>query len=138
MSSSESASPGAGLSPYEHQVLSSWSETHKKSTLVLLVLLALGQGVAWSAEIQQFLARTSGGHLLVDDQSLHRALRRLEGLNVITHTSHAAPGTGAKRKVYELTRSGERVLAAYLDTTMSYLFDPGFLTSVRAARGGAA
>lgn len=126
------------LSDYEQQILSSWSDTHKKGTLMLLVLLALTRAVAWSGDIQAFLAEASSGHLVVDEQSLHRALRRLEGLNVITHTSRSVPGTGAKRKVYELTGSGERVLAAYLDTTMSYLDDPRFTASVRAARGRAA
>ncbi|SDQ24268.1 PadR family transcriptional regulator [Actinopolyspora saharensis] len=134
MSLSEDARHVDRLSDYERQVLSSWSDTHKKSTLMLFVLLALTRGAAWSGDIQGFLAETSAGHLTVDEQSLHRNLRRLEGLNLITHTRRAAPGTGVRRKMYELTTSGERVLAAHLETTMSYLDDPGFLAAVRAGR----
>lgn len=135
MSPAEGERPVDGLSDYERQVLSSWSDTHKKSSLMLFILLALTRGAAWSGEVQAFLAEASGGHLGVDEQSLHRALRRLGGLNVITHTARSVPGTGAKRKMYELTRSGERVLAAFLDTTMSYLEAPGFAASIRAAQG---
>lgn len=121
-----------GLSEYERQILSSWSDTHKKSTLMLFVLLALSRGPAWSGDIHAYLRTASAGRLGVDEQSLHRALRRLEALNVLTHASRSVPGTGAKRKVYELTRTGERVLVAYLDTTMSYLGNPEFIASVRA------
>lgn len=138
MSRSDNEHPDDGLSDYEQRILSSWSDTHKKSALMLFVLLALTRGAAWSGDIQAFLVGASGGNLAVDEQSLHRAMRRLEGLNVITHTARAVPGTGAKRKMYQLTRSGQRVLAAYLETTMSYLGDPEFTDSVQAARGSRA
>ena len=73
----------------------------------------------------------------MDEQSLHRALRRVEGLNLITHTDQAVTGTGAKRKIYELTASGERVLAAYLDGPMTYLDHPTLRARVDLARRGA-
>ena len=57
------------------------------------------------------------------------------GLTVITHSTRQIAGTGAKRKVYELTESGDRILAAYLATTMSHLDAPEFIAAVEAARG---
>lgn len=136
MSPSETDLDLGELSAYERQVLSSWSDTHKKSTLMLFVLLALASAPAWAGEIRLFLARASGGELSVDEQSLHRTLRRLEGLNVITHTAQSVAGTGARRKVYELTGSGARLLDAFLSTTMCYLVEPEFIDSVQAATRG--
>ncbi|PRW64758.1 helix-turn-helix transcriptional regulator [Actinopolyspora mortivallis] len=89
---------------------------------------ALSGGGGFSSACQVSGPGTPGGN------AVHRSLRRLEGLNLVTHTKHAAPGTGVKRKVYELTRSGKRVLAAYLETTLSYLHDPEFLAAVHAGR----
>ncbi|GAB3537062.1 hypothetical protein GCM10027403_19980 [Arthrobacter tecti] len=101
---------------------------------MLFVLLALTESPKWSAEIRTFLDAASSGTLAVDEQSLHRALRRLEALNVITHATQPARGTGAKRKVYELTASGERILAAYLQTTMAYLDNSAFVDAIAAAK----
>ena len=134
MSPSETALDPGELSAYEQQVLASWSDTHKKSALMLFVLLALTSAPAWSGEIRLFITRASGGELSVDEQSLHRTLRRLEGLNVITHTAQSVAGTGARRKVYELTGSGGRLLDAFLSTTMDYLDEPEFIASVQAAQ----
>lgn len=134
---SEGDDPAPRLSDYERQVLAAWSDSHKKGTLTLFVLLALTRAPGWSGDIATFIVSASGGHLSVDEQSLHRALRRLEGLNVITHSAQPVAGTGARRKVYELTSSGERVLAAYLSTTMSYLDAPDFRAALAAARPAA-
>ncbi len=99
------------------------------------VLLVLSRHASWSSEIRAFIATVTNGHLGVDEQSLHRALRRVEAANLITHTTHPAPGTGAKRKVYELTQSGERMLAALLRGPLSYVDNPTFREAAAAAAG---
>ncbi|MBZ2197308.1 helix-turn-helix transcriptional regulator [Occultella gossypii] len=132
--------PGPGpaeLTDYESHVLASWTDTHKKSALMLLILLALVEGPGWSAQVRDFISGATGGRLAVDEQSLHRALRRVEGLNLITHAAQPAPGTGAKRKVYELTASGGRVLSAYLDGPLGYLSSPDYLGAVAVLRSTA-
>lgn len=127
-----------GLSDYEHEVLTSWTDIHKKSALTLFILLALVRQSSWSSQIRAFITDLTAGRLAVDEQSLHRALRRVQALNLITHSAQAAPGTGAKRKVYALTASGERVLAACLDGPMAYVTTPLFLESAAAVRSTAA
>lgn len=87
----EAQRPVDELSEYERQVLYSWSDTHKKSALMLFVLLALSRGPAWSGDIHAFLRTTTAGYLGVDEQSLLRALRRLEALNVLTRIA-SRPG----------------------------------------------
>ena len=114
------------LTSYEQVIVDSWTDTHKKSTLVLFILLALSIESSWSGQLRTFIDELSDGHLRVDEQSLHRALRRLDGLNVVTHTPEDVPSSGVKRKVYTLTQSGERILNAYLATTLSYTRNPRF------------
>lgn len=101
---------------------------------MLFILLALSRQPGWSSQIRDFISNLTGGRLAVDEQSLHRALRRVESLNLIVHSDQAAPGTGARRKIYALTGSGERVLAACLAGPMSYITTPLFLDSAAAAR----
>ncbi|MFF1252644.1 PadR family transcriptional regulator [Pseudarthrobacter sp. NPDC058329] len=137
MSRSEpaAAGPDVELSDYERKVLAAWTDTHKKSALMLFILLALSEAPRWSGRIRDFITDLSGGYLAVDEQSMHRALRRVEGLNLITHSQESVAGTGAKRKIYELTDSGERVLAGYLQGPMAYATTKRFQEAVAAARG---
>lgn len=114
------------LTTYEATIAASWKETHKKAALMTLILLSLCDKPAWSSQIKASIADLTSGNLQFDDQSLHRALRRLEDHNLLIHTQQSAVGTGAKRKVYELTQSGERVLRNHLTSTMSYTRTPLF------------
>jgi DNA-binding PadR family transcriptional regulator len=134
MSMSRSEPTADELSDYERKVLAAWTDTHKKSTLMLFILLALSEEPRWSGHIRSFIIDISEGHLAVDEQSMHRALRRVEGLNLITHSPESVVGTGAKRKIYELTASGERVLASYLQGPMAYVNTELFRDSTAAAR----
>jgi DNA-binding PadR family transcriptional regulator len=97
---------------------------------MLFILLALRDKPAWSAELTRYIEDLTGAHLAVDPQSLHRSLRRLVGLNLITFTEQAAAGTGAKRKTYELTKTGEKVLGQLARTTLSYTRNPRFVDAL--------
>jgi DNA-binding PadR family transcriptional regulator len=126
--------PDIELSDYERRVLAAWTDTHKKSTLMLFILLALSGQPRWSGQIREFVTDLSDAYLAVDEQSMHRALRRVEGLNLITHSPESVAGTGAKRKIYELTASGERVLAGFLQGPMAYATTKLFRDTAAAAR----
>jgi DNA-binding PadR family transcriptional regulator len=115
---------------YADALVASWTDTHKKGTLMLFVLLALHERPAWSAELTEYITSLTEGHITVDPQSLHRSLRRLVGLNLITFTEHAAAGTGAKRKTYELTQTGEDVLGRLARRTLSYARNPRYLRAL--------
>jgi DNA-binding PadR family transcriptional regulator len=115
---------------YADAVVASWTDTHKKGALMLLVLLALYERPAWSAELTEYITSLTDGHISVDPQSLHRSLRRLVGLNLITFTEHSVTGTGAKRKTYELTHIGEDVLGRFARRTLSYARNPRYLRAL--------
>ncbi|WGW13015.1 helix-turn-helix transcriptional regulator [Saxibacter everestensis] len=120
------------VTDFEAAMVASWSDIHKKSALMQFILLVLHEKPCWSAEIRDGISALSEGSLHVDEQSLHRALRRLAGNNLITFTSGPAPGTGARRKTYQLTQTGERVLRHYLQTTLSYARSSRYLEALAA------
>jgi DNA-binding PadR family transcriptional regulator len=117
---------------YVDTVVASWTDTHKKGTLMLFVLLALHERPAWSAELTDFIADLTDNHITVDPQSLHRSLRRLVSLNLITFTEYPAAGTGAKRKTYELTQTGEEVLGQLARRTLSYARSRRYLRALES------
>ncbi|MDN5726393.1 MAG: PadR family transcriptional regulator [Propionibacteriales bacterium] len=125
----------AELQQFVSTVTQGWAETHKKGALAPLILLGLSRGPAWTQQILDWMHRVSSGHLDMDIQSLHRAMRRLEQLGAVTVNREPAAGTGARRKFYELTDVGELLLRRHLDTTLSYLWHPDFLAAKNAAAG---
>lgn len=108
------------LDGFEQAIVDQWSEIHKRSAVAYLIMLGLKHRPSWSAELLQFIDDATGGHWGVDERSLYRALRRLEKTELVTHGEVAAAGTGAKRKVFQLTASGLRVLERYTRTTLAY------------------
>lgn len=118
--------------PYVDAVVASWTDTHKKGALMLFTLLALHEKPAWSAELRSYITSLTAGHIDVDPQSLHRSMRRLVGLNLVTFTESAAAGTGAKRKTYELTQTGADVLRRLCGQTLSYARNPKFLNAIKS------
>lgn len=109
------------LDEFEQALVDQWSEIHKRSALVHLLMVALADGPKWSGDLATFIDDKTGGEWSVDERSLYRALRRLERSEVIEHIKEAVPGTGAKRKVFAITASGQRVLDEYEQTTLAYL-----------------
>src|SRR5215475_10745581 len=93
---------------YARKLLAGWEDVYKKGQLTLWVLLALKDGPKHMAEIKAFLERATNGTLTVDDQSLYRALRRYDETELADYET--APGNGPERKVYRLSKLGERVL----------------------------
>lgn len=116
--------PLADLSPYEQALLSAWTDMHKKSQVNFLVLHLLQAGEKGTDEIAAAIEAVSRGYLAVDPKSLYRTLGRLVDQGLLGFDEHPVPRSGVKRKVYGLTASGARVLAAYRSTTLAYLVAP--------------
>jgi transcriptional regulator len=75
---------------------------------LLLAVLAAAPGHGY--ELNQRLGARSGGELDVHEGSLYPALHRLERGGLVE--SEWSVRDGRKRRVYRLTRSGRRALAA--------------------------
>ena len=82
-----------------------------QGTLDLIVLKSLRWGAQHGYELVQFIRATSNGVLDVDAGSLYPALHRLEAQRAVSATWETS-AKGQRVRVYKLTRTGERRLAA--------------------------
>jgi PadR family transcriptional regulator PadR len=78
-----------------------------------LLLAVLAEAPGHGYELNQRLIARSGGELGVPEGSLYPALHRLERGGLVE--SEWSAGDGRKRRVYRLTGSGRRTMAASRD-----------------------
>lgn len=90
-----------------------WDEMYKRSQLTLWIMLALGHGEKYAAEIAQFMDSVTGGVFVVQEQSLYRALRRFRRMALV-QVREGESEQGPKRKYYSLTDTGREVLGRFL------------------------
>jgi DNA-binding PadR family transcriptional regulator len=105
----------AELDEYERKLLSGWEEIYKRGLLTMWLLLAVRDRPRYPAEIAEFIETTSRGTMAVDQRSLYRAMRRLNDVELVETSNRPGRRTGADRTYYRITRTGRRVLEAFLD-----------------------
>ena len=64
----------------------------------------------------------TGGTITADTRSLYRALRRLADVGLVQDVERPAERTGADRKYFSLTESGERVLNVFLERNVRTVY----------------
>lgn len=102
-----------------------------KGTLDLLVLRTLGSGETMHGfEVLEWITRTTGGSLAVEEGALYPALHRLEERGWLA-SQWGVSEKGRRAKYYRITRAGRRALsreearwARYVDV-MSRVVAPG-------------
>jgi DNA-binding PadR family transcriptional regulator len=116
----------ADLDDYERRLLSGWEEIYKRGLLTMWLLLAVRDQPRYSAEITDFINTMTRETMTADTRSVYRALRRLSDLELVETSSQPGRRTGADRTYYRITRTGQRVLNAFLDRHIRgiYLTDP--------------
>jgi DNA-binding PadR family transcriptional regulator len=107
------------LTPFETVLLQGWEEVHKKSQLSLWILITIYRGRGLVSDIQTDIRSHAG--LEVADQSLYRSLRRLESAQLIISSTEVNPD-GPDRKLYRITETGNRVLAAFIERNILSVF----------------
>jgi DNA-binding PadR family transcriptional regulator len=107
------------LTPFETVLLQGWEEVHKKSQLSLWILITIYRGRGLVSDIQTDIRSHAG--LEVADQSLYRSLRRLESAQLIISSAEVNPD-GPDRKLYRITETGNRVLAAFIERNILSVF----------------
>jgi DNA-binding PadR family transcriptional regulator len=88
----------------------------------LLILAVLGEGPLHGYGIIKAVEVRSQAGVLLDPANLYRVLRRMRGAGWIREafersvgeTPQTGPNTDARRKTYEITRTGRSLLAAEL------------------------
>jgi DNA-binding PadR family transcriptional regulator len=81
---------------------------------VFLILLALSDGDKHGYAIMRVVKETTGGQMVLGPGTLYGAIKRLQRESLITESDYRPdPGIDdARRRYYELTELGRRVLVA--------------------------
>ncbi|MFT4186624.1 MAG: helix-turn-helix transcriptional regulator [Micrococcaceae bacterium] len=109
---------------YQQEVVKRWTETHKKSMTMFVILVGLSQKPMWSKELMEWIVDIT--NWTITERGLHRTLQRTAKLGLIDYENTTSPKSGAKRKVYKITEIGKDVTKAIKDESLIYLTTPIF------------
>ena len=96
-----------------NELLSAWEETYKKGQLTLWIFLSLQEGRKYVDEIKDFVETKSKGTITCEEQSLYRALRKYEHIDVMEYELRKG-NKGPERKYYYLTDLGQELFAQFV------------------------
>jgi PadR family transcriptional regulator PadR len=102
-------------------LLFSWEETYKKGQLTLWIFLALQEEKKYVDEIKAFVETKSNGAISCEEQSLYRALRKYEHINVLTFELRKG-NKGPERKYYSLTPMGQTLFDQFVDRNIRLFY----------------
>ncbi len=88
------------------------------SAVEMLILEIAAQGPTYGYEVAQTVAERSSGYFELKEGSLYPALHRLERQKLLR--SFWRDADGRRRKYYEVTKAGERELAARKRTWLKF------------------
>ena len=106
---------------YQQKLLHGWEEVFRKGQLTMWIMLALADGPKHMTKIKEFIGHATHNGVVVDDQSMYRALRRYyeaEMIDFKTEPSVAGPDL----KVYTLTMTGKSVLGQFVSRNITSVF----------------
>jgi len=104
-------------------LLSKWEETYKKGLLSFWILLLLHERPSYPFEMRPLIEEISQGTISADDNSIYRALSRLNEVGIVT--SEVRPtGQGPDRRYYSLTETGEALLRHFIERNLRVFESP--------------
>jgi DNA-binding PadR family transcriptional regulator len=95
------------------ELLSAWEETYKKGQLTLWIFLSLQEDKKCVDEIKNFIETKSQGTITCEEQSLYRALRKYEHIDVLKYELRKG-NKGPDRKYYYLTDLGQELFSQFV------------------------
>jgi DNA-binding PadR family transcriptional regulator len=101
-------------------LLSAWEETYKKGQMTLWIFLSLQKDKKCADEIKDFVETKSNGTITCEVQSLYRALRKFEYVDILKYELRKG-NKGPERKYYYLTDLGQELFAQFVKRNI-YLF----------------
>ena len=104
-----------------NQLLLSWENTYKKGQLTLWIFLALQESKKYVDEIKIFIETKSNGTISCEEQSLYRALRKYEFINVLTY-DYGEGNKGPERKYYYLTKLGQELFDHFVNRNIKLFY----------------
>ncbi len=106
---------------YERKLLDGWEDVYKKGQLTMWVLLALSENNKHMNQIKDYIETMTNNTLVVDDQSMYRALRRYDNAELVSFTNMPSQ-SGPDLKVYAITDTGRRVLTKFIERNITGVF----------------
>ncbi|HLF29210.1 MAG TPA: PadR family transcriptional regulator [Anaerolineae bacterium] len=118
------------------ELLTQWEEAYKKGLLTFWILLLLHEQPRYAFELSTAIAQASNETINADDQSVYRALKRFEGMRIVSSYWEESP-QGPPRKYYRLTEIGEELLRKFIQRNILLFQDEAIERRVRAVLNGA-
>ena len=103
------------------ELLLSWENTYKKGQLTLWIFMALQENKKYVDEIKSFIEKKSNGTIRCEEQSLYRALRKYEHIQVLTHDLKEG-NKGPERKYYYMTDLGQVLFNEFVDRNIKLFY----------------
>ena len=117
-------------------LLVQWEEAYKKGLLTFWLLLLLHEQPRYAFELSTAVAQASNETISADDQSIYRALKRFEGMKIVSSYWEESP-QGPPRKYYRLTGAGEELLRRFIQRNILLFQDESVEKRVQAVLKGA-
>ena len=105
-----------------NELLFSWEETYKKGQLTFWIFLSLQQESKYVDEIKEFVESKSKGTISCEEQSLYRALRKFEHLNILNFETRKG-NKGPDRKYYYLTELGKKLFEKFTHRNIQLFYN---------------
>lgn len=118
-------------------LLAQWEEAYKKGLLTFWLLLLLHEQPRYAFELSAVVAQASNETIAADDQSIYRALKRFEGMKIVSSYWEESP-QGPPRKYYRLSELGEELLRKFIQRNILLFQEDSVEKRVRAVLNGAA
>ncbi len=103
------------------KLLLAWENTYKKGQLTLWIFMALQESSKYVDEIKDFIEKKSNGTIRCEEQSLYRALRKYEHINVLSHNLRQG-NKGPERKYYYMTDLGQNLFNQFVDRNIKLFY----------------
>jgi PadR family transcriptional regulator PadR len=95
------------------EMLANWESVYKRGLLTFWILLLLHDHPSFPYEINNEIEELSRGTISADGNSIYRALRRFEEMELVTSEIHTSK-SGPDRRYYKLTEKGKILLAHFI------------------------
>ena len=104
-----------------NELLLSWESTEKKGQLTLWIFMARQESKKYVDEIKNFIEKKSDGTISCEEQSLYRALRKYEHIDVLTYDLKEG-NKGPDRKYYYMTNLGQELFNQFVNRNIKPIF----------------
>lgn len=123
--------------PTVDKLLDNWEDTYKKGLLTFWILLLLHEQPRYAFELSSAVAQASHETMSVDDQSIYRALKRFEGIKIVSSYWEDSP-QGPQRKYFQLTDLGNELLKKFIRRNILLFQEESVEQRVQAVLNGSA